>query len=211
MSDIFREVDEALKREKVEEFWKQHGNLVIFLILLIIVGTGVYSGYNSWLQSDREKKTEVILDLYQNPDDFDESRLSALNPDQKSLADLFMARQHLSKKEFPEAFAAFEAVRKNTSMNINLRGLAAYYARNMIINEQVEGNLNDITLDRPTIWDGYLNLQNALDLGSRQGKYQEAITMLDQILEKTGPKDESLRQQAEQLKYVYEYDLKEGN
>lgn len=211
MSDIFKEVDEALKQEKVEEFWKKNGNLIIFVIILIIGGTGGYTYYNKWLQSDREEKTEIVLDLYQKDPAFNEARLSELSPDQKSLAEFFMARDHLEREEFTDAFSAFEAIRTDTSVDMNLRGLAAYYARNMILNQQVEGDINTITLDRPSIWDGHLNLQTALNLGSRQEKYEDAISMLDLIISRADPANDSLRQQAEQLKYVYEYDLKKGN
>ena len=211
MSDIFKEVDEALKQEKVEEFWKKNGNLIIFVIILIIGGTGAFTFYNNWLNSDREKKTEIVLDLYQKNPEFNEARLSELNPDQKSLAEFFLARDYLEKEEFSEAFSAFEAIRTNTSVDMNLRGLAAYYARNMILNKQVEGDLNSITLDRPSIWDGHLNLQTAVDLGSRQEKYEDAIAMLNLVISRADPSSDSLRQQAEQLKYVYEYDLKKGN
>ncbi len=206
MSDIFREVDDALKQEKVAAFWSKYGNIVIGGVLLIIVGTGLYSGYRSWKHASDEKNTAIILDLYKNPTDFENKDLSQLNASQKSMADLFIARQHLSKKEYDKAFTIFEKVKNDSAIEANTRGLAAYYARNMALNNHVDRKLEDITFSTPSIWDGHLKLQDALSLGSEEKKYADAIALLDQIIT-NADKNQTLLEQAQQLKYVYTYDL----
>ncbi|MGE0232542.1 MAG: tetratricopeptide repeat protein [Flavobacteriaceae bacterium] len=45
MSDIFREVDEDIRRDRFAQLWKRYGGVVIALALLIIVGVG---GYRAW-------------------------------------------------------------------------------------------------------------------------------------------------------------------
>ena len=208
MSDIFKEVDDALKQEKVEQFWSKHKHLIIGGIVAIIVATGIYSTYIGWLHGQQEEKTAVILDLYTAPEEFDLERLSQLNPSQKSLADLFLARKYLQEENNEEAFQTFETVRTNEGTDINIRGLSAYYARNMVLNQKIEGDLSDITLPIASIWDGHLKLQNALNLGSRQNNPTEAIVILDEIIAEN-PENQSLLQQARQLKYVYEYDMQQ--
>lgn len=45
MSDIFREVDEDLRREQFKKIWKRYGNYIIAVAVLIVV---VVAGYRLW-------------------------------------------------------------------------------------------------------------------------------------------------------------------
>jgi hypothetical protein len=48
MSDIFQEVDEAVRREKLEKLWKRYGNFVIAAAILVVLGIGAWRGYGWW-------------------------------------------------------------------------------------------------------------------------------------------------------------------
>ena len=48
MSDIFQEVDEAVRREKLEKRWKRYGNFVIAAAVLVVLGVGAWRGYEWW-------------------------------------------------------------------------------------------------------------------------------------------------------------------
>ena len=48
MSDIFREVDEDLRREQYKAIWKKYGNYIIAVAVLIVVATGGYRGWQYW-------------------------------------------------------------------------------------------------------------------------------------------------------------------
>ena len=52
MSDIFTEVDEDLRRERVQELWKKYGNYVIGAAVLIVVGT---AGFVAWRDYQRKQ------------------------------------------------------------------------------------------------------------------------------------------------------------
>lgn len=45
MADIFREVDEDLRRERYRKLWQKYGWVVIALALLIVIATAGYRGY----------------------------------------------------------------------------------------------------------------------------------------------------------------------
>ncbi|MGL4323556.1 MAG: tetratricopeptide repeat protein [Beijerinckiaceae bacterium] len=45
MSDIFRELDEDMRRERMEKAWAKYGNVIIGLALLIVVGVAGWRGY----------------------------------------------------------------------------------------------------------------------------------------------------------------------
>ncbi len=48
MSDIFDEVDEAVRREQLTKLWERYGNLVIALAVLIVLGVAGWRGYDYW-------------------------------------------------------------------------------------------------------------------------------------------------------------------
>ena len=48
MADIFNEVDEELRRERLKQFWDRYGWAVIGVALLIILGVGGWRGYQWW-------------------------------------------------------------------------------------------------------------------------------------------------------------------
>jgi hypothetical protein len=48
MSDIFQEVDEAVRREQLQKLWKRYGNLVIAAAVLVVLAVGAWRGYQWW-------------------------------------------------------------------------------------------------------------------------------------------------------------------
>ena len=48
MADIFQEVDEEVRRERLEKLWKQYGNYLIALCFLIVAAVGAWRGYEWW-------------------------------------------------------------------------------------------------------------------------------------------------------------------
>jgi hypothetical protein len=48
VSDIFREVDEEVRREQLKKLWDQYGNYLIALALLIVAGIGGWRAYDWW-------------------------------------------------------------------------------------------------------------------------------------------------------------------
>ncbi|MGF1609811.1 MAG: tetratricopeptide repeat protein [Kiloniellales bacterium] len=55
MTDIFREIEEDLRQEKLKKLWKQYGAYVVGLIVLIVAGVG---GYQAWKAWDLERRFE---------------------------------------------------------------------------------------------------------------------------------------------------------
>jgi hypothetical protein len=48
VSDIFQEVDEEVRRERLEQLWKRYGNFVIAIGFVILAGIGGWRGYVYW-------------------------------------------------------------------------------------------------------------------------------------------------------------------
>src|SRR5262245_9989878 len=48
MSDIFQEVDEAVRREQLQKLWKRYGNFVIAAAVLVVLAVRAWRGYRWW-------------------------------------------------------------------------------------------------------------------------------------------------------------------
>ncbi len=48
MADIFHEVDEEVRRERLKQLWDRYGILLIALAVLLVAGIGAWRGYEWW-------------------------------------------------------------------------------------------------------------------------------------------------------------------
>jgi hypothetical protein len=55
LSDIFREVEEDVRREKLEKFWKAYGDYVIALAAVIVIGIAGFELWQRYEASQRDK------------------------------------------------------------------------------------------------------------------------------------------------------------
>ncbi|MFG1378835.1 tetratricopeptide repeat protein [Xanthobacter autotrophicus] len=105
MTDIFHEIEEDLRRERLRKLWDRFGGLFIAAIVLVIVGAGGWSGYQYW----RHQQAVTASTAFQSAVGlFDEGKL-------------------------PEAEAAFGAIAKDGPAGYRtlalFRGAAAAAAR----------------------------------------------------------------------------------
>jgi len=55
VSDIFREVEEDVRKERLEKLWKAYGEYVIALLVLAVLGVGGWQGWLRYEESQRAK------------------------------------------------------------------------------------------------------------------------------------------------------------
>ncbi len=56
MSDVFREVDEEVRREQFKKLWERYQVLIVATVLLVVVGVGGWRVYE-WWQTDLAART----------------------------------------------------------------------------------------------------------------------------------------------------------
>jgi hypothetical protein len=56
VSDIFREVEEDVRRERLEKFWKDYGHWVIAFAILVLAAVG---GYEFWRRHEAAERVKV--------------------------------------------------------------------------------------------------------------------------------------------------------
>ncbi|MFJ5488084.1 tetratricopeptide repeat protein, partial [Hansschlegelia beijingensis] len=55
MADIFTEVQEDLRRERLKQLWDRYGALLIALALLLVIGIGAWRGYEYYQAREAEQ------------------------------------------------------------------------------------------------------------------------------------------------------------
>lgn len=55
MADVFREVDEELRRDRAEQLWKKYGTYIVAVALGIVLAVAGLQGWRAYQQSQREK------------------------------------------------------------------------------------------------------------------------------------------------------------
>lgn len=54
LSDIFREIEEELRRESLQQLWKRYGNFIIALAVIIVIATAGVMGWRAYRERVRE-------------------------------------------------------------------------------------------------------------------------------------------------------------
>ncbi len=131
MSDIFREIDEDVRRDKAAAVFVKYRNLFIVAAVLVVAGT---AGWNAWQQYSR-KQAEIAASRFEAA--VEDSRggrsqeaaaaLQSLAKDApagyRELA-LLRAAAELGRTDKAAGVAAFDALAADTSLPNLLRGLA---------------------------------------------------------------------------------------
>ncbi len=56
MTDIFREVEEDVRRERLEKLWKQYGDYIIAVVAVVIIAI---AGYELWLRYEKSQSEKA--------------------------------------------------------------------------------------------------------------------------------------------------------
>ncbi|MEI9886615.1 MAG: tetratricopeptide repeat protein [Rhizomicrobium sp.] len=61
MSDIFREVEEEVRRERFEQIWKQYGDYIIAGVALVVIAIAGWQLYQRYETNERLKASETLI------------------------------------------------------------------------------------------------------------------------------------------------------
>lgn len=60
LTDIFKEVEEDLRRDRFRRLWDRHGRTAIAVAVAIVIGTAAGVGFNAWRDGQRARSTEAL-------------------------------------------------------------------------------------------------------------------------------------------------------
>ncbi len=138
--DLFREVEQDMRREQMAQLWRRYGVYIIATALVIVLGVGGYQGW-TWWQSSRAASDGAAfveasaLERSGQPDEAVE-RFSALAEEGTSsysaLSELRLAAIEAAKGETEAAVAAYDSVAESTNDPM-LRGFARIQAATLLV------------------------------------------------------------------------------
>jgi|TARA_B000000532_G_C18807213_1_gene379694 hypothetical protein len=144
MSDILRQVDEDLRKERLSNLWKKYG---LYLVAFIIVIVLTVVGYQLKASIDKSKN-ENLLEIYiesANSESFNQQLLmletitNSKNIHLSGLADLKIANLFIENKNIEKGLIKLEEIAANQNYDIIINDLATYLLLMIKINELSEG------------------------------------------------------------------------
>jgi hypothetical protein len=213
MSNLLLEIDEAMRRERMEKLWKAYGNHLLGFILLVILGTGVYSGWNAWDKSVRTRQTGQLLALMEDknfPANIKPEEIKLRGP-LRGIAIMNAAGTYARQNKTAEALKLYEAAGNDSGIPADLRHLALLMrVRILSADAKSQGNSEDNLADilKPVIGDGnspwqpYALIEAASFTANRAKDYAQAREYLKEVLEKENL-PQTLYSKAQALDQIY--------
>jgi hypothetical protein len=161
VSDIFHEVDEEVRRERLKKLWEQYGNLIIAVAFLIVIGIGGWRLYQWWeakQAAEAGTKFEAAVQLSEQGK-HDEAaaaftKLASEGTAGYRILARFRIAQELAKRDLQAAVKAYDAIAADRGIDPLLQDLAESRAALLLVDtapyEELRARLEPLTAnDRP--------------------------------------------------------------
>ena len=216
MSDIFREVDEALQREKAAQFWKSYGPTLILAAVLLVLSTGLTTAYRSWDSARNKEETSKLVAATDEKDMAAAMEKAATDTrdGHKGVALLNAAAKYADKKDFTKAAALYDSVSKDDAVPQDLRDLASiFYTRAAVLAagdkapdyKALAERVAPVAENDKSAFQKQAKLEAALLYGNGLKDYTKALELLQGFDDDS--EGGSLQEKANALKHVYEYEV----
>ena len=140
MSDIFSEVDEEVRRERLQQLWDKYSIYIIAVAVLIVAGIGGWRGYEYWVA----QKAAVAGAAFENAINLSEqgkhaeaqaafAKVAAEAPQGYAVLARFRAAAELAQVKTEDAVKAYDALAADNSLGSNWQDLAALRASLLLV------------------------------------------------------------------------------
>jgi hypothetical protein len=144
MTDIFDEVGEDLRHDRLKRIWQRYSGFVYGGAFAIVAGTAGIEGYSAWKTNWANTAGDAYIDVLASAKANDHLELAKSlavyekgAPAQYALLARFRAAsEHAAAGEIDNALAAFEALAKDGSIDRQFRDLAAIRAAIIAIDRE---------------------------------------------------------------------------
>lgn len=213
MSDLFIEVDEALKQERIEKLWKEYGGLLISFLAMIVLITAVNAGYNSWTTHRNIKQTELYLEVSKK-DQLSADDLLAIRPQMtigmQAVVSMHAAELALKNKDTDKALDIYKDIEKNPDHEKNnplLSYLAKYMIASLDKNIGIEEKIKlfeTMGEDENNPWSYNALLDVAILQATQNNDFAKAREYLAKIFAADSKAPQGLKQKAQSLEILYQ-------
>jgi hypothetical protein len=143
MSDIFREVDEDVRRDRFEQIWKQYGNLIVAATLVMVLAVGGWQVYQHFLLKREQRasaKFQTAIELSQAGNGADAEKLFASiakkGPAGYTALARFREAAEIGKRDPAAGASLYDSLAADSSLGPALQGLAELRAA-MLLSDQL--------------------------------------------------------------------------
>ncbi|PLX39219.1 MAG: hypothetical protein C0606_01385 [Hyphomicrobiales bacterium] len=159
MSDIFREVEEDLRHERLRKIWDRVGPYVIGVAVLIVVGTAGYRGWEAWTRAQSEAAGDEYVNAIeaaeQGRTDEAELALHAIarggSSGYAALARMRLAAIEAEKGDTEAAVKEFDTIAADKKVAPSLRDAASLRAGYLLADggdrAEIEKRVSTLTAD----------------------------------------------------------------
>lgn len=211
MSDLLKEIDEAVRRDKAEKFWKENGVYFLGGAVALVLFTGIFTAWNGWKLKHNTAQTNLLVQALSTP--FPATALDAasgaLTGGHKAVARLHQAGALLQDEKTEEALAVLQHLRADSSTPAVWRDLATVMEVRLSFNDSTDAAQAKKLYDslKPVLaaknpWQAPAQLQAALIAADGMGDYNGALKHLAVIL-KDPASPASLQERARALDHLY--------
>lgn len=136
MTDLLREIDEELERERMFALWAKYKSLILTLACGLIIGTASYTAWQDHTQTENTKRSVALFDIMSRTTQPEPERLEAIQSfgrtyqgeGQAILAQFLAAEMLMRSKQAPQAVAVLEKLAQDKSLSDIMRQYAGLLA-----------------------------------------------------------------------------------
>ena len=211
MSDIFREVDEALQRDRAAALWKEYGPTLILAAIVLVLSTAATSVYRHW-DTGRDRAETAKLVTAMNDDDMAGALKNAASDtrgNHRAIAMLVAGHKAAEAKDFAKAAEQYQTVADDSGAPGDLRDLAVILqSRAALLVEKSENadfatiasRLETVAKDKNSPFAAQAALEAATLYGEKLGNFAKANALLDVI---KNDQSDSVAEKAQALRRLY--------
>lgn len=211
MADLLSEVDEVMRQERLEKFWKENRNYIIGVILGTILLTAAISGYRSWTNSVKERQTAHLITL-QTAEDYPDNILASddldLSSDLRGIALMQAAGRFIQQDKKEEAQTVYDRAASDKAIPAEFRYLGAIMSVRLLIDkEDSDGKalltkLAPALKDKKSPWQNHARIEAAVISAEKLSDYEAALGYLNAVKAAEGL-PESITSRANALAHLY--------
>ncbi len=138
--DVFREVDEEVRREQLQKLWERYGHYAVALAILVVVGVAAWRGYEWWAakqaaESGAAFEAAVALGEAGKHAEAEAAFAKIATGGASGYRPLARVREasELAQTDPKAAVAAYEKIANDNGIDQALRDLAALRAGSLLI------------------------------------------------------------------------------
>lgn len=212
MSELLREIDDAVRADNMKRLWEEHKTAIIAGVSALILGTAVFSGWNTWQTKQNEAGTTRVMEALEAPKPIDALNAAAdqNSGNSKVIALLNVASLELKAGQKDKALDAYAKAQAVTGGDATLKDLATLQKVSLTLDVKPDTKTDDLLKELSAVaenkkspWQAEAIFMSSFIKGEKNNDFAGASTELKALASRDDVSN-SLKQRASALQSVYD-------